>query len=255
MRNPGGDDPRGRETLCEFARVDDSLGHGHLAACARHGQRPLPDRSRAGHRPGRAARHRPASAARAEQCSGRERRRPDPDDVSGLQARRQRRRSKQFRSPVAEDARPATGPHRRRDHERRSCRRDPRHVHHGREPGDVRSGRAPRTRGLGRARNVGGAGYLSHRDGVPGRRDPARLRISGKDGHVHQYRPFGANRAPGARPAGRSAPGSVDHRRNCQAPRPGLALRTSARRIRGNAHRRCPRLPASAGSGSSASMR
>ena len=51
--------------------VDDPVGHGHLAARARHRQRALPDRAVADDRPDRPARHRPASAARPEQRAGR----------------------------------------------------------------------------------------------------------------------------------------------------------------------------------------
>ena len=68
--------------------LDHLLGHGHLAARARHRQCALPDRARAGHRPGGAARHRAASAARPEQRAGRVGRRPDPDVLHRLPAGR-----------------------------------------------------------------------------------------------------------------------------------------------------------------------
>ena len=87
------------ETIRDVARLyatsqglDDPVGHGHLAARARHRQRALPDRAVADDRPDRPARHRPASAARPEQRAGRVRRRPDPDDVPRLPARRRARR-------------------------------------------------------------------------------------------------------------------------------------------------------------------
>ena len=55
------------QTIREVARLfatskglDDPLGHGHLAARARHRQRALPDRAHADDRPGRPARHRAA---------------------------------------------------------------------------------------------------------------------------------------------------------------------------------------------------
>jgi formate dehydrogenase major subunit len=79
-------------------------------------------------------RHRPASAARPEQRPGRERRGPDPDDVSRLPARRQRRCAEEVRGAVGHAARPEARPHRGRDHECDPRRADPRHVHHGREP-------------------------------------------------------------------------------------------------------------------------
>ena len=66
------------ETIREVARLyreveglDDPVGHGHLAAHARHRQRALPDRAVHDDRPDRPARHRAASAARAEQRAGR----------------------------------------------------------------------------------------------------------------------------------------------------------------------------------------
>ena len=82
------------QTIREVARlyatskgVDHPLGHGHLAARARHRQRALPDRARALDRPDRQAGLGPASAARPEQRAGRVRLGPDPDVLSGLPAR------------------------------------------------------------------------------------------------------------------------------------------------------------------------
>ena len=60
------------------------LGHGHLAACARHRQFALPHRAFAGDGTGRAARHRPPSAARPEQRAGRVGCRPHPDVLPRL---------------------------------------------------------------------------------------------------------------------------------------------------------------------------
>ena len=73
-------------TFATAQRGDRVLGHGHLAARARHRQRALPDLARADVRPGRPARHRAAPVARPEQRPGRVRRRPDPDDAAGLRA-------------------------------------------------------------------------------------------------------------------------------------------------------------------------
>ena len=82
------------QTIREVARlyatskgVDDPLGHGHLAARARHRQRALPDRAGALDRPDRQAGLGPASAARPEQRAGRVRLGPDPDVLSRLPAR------------------------------------------------------------------------------------------------------------------------------------------------------------------------
>ena len=61
--------------LRDVESVDHLLGHGHLAAHARHRQRALLDRARVDHRPDRPAGHGPASAARPEQRAGRFRRR------------------------------------------------------------------------------------------------------------------------------------------------------------------------------------
>ena len=58
VRDRRGDDPRGGAHVCQVARLDDSLGHGHFAACARHRQRALPDRAVDDDRAGRPARHR-----------------------------------------------------------------------------------------------------------------------------------------------------------------------------------------------------
>ncbi len=69
--------------------LDDPVGHGHLAARARHRQRALPDRARDDDRPDRPAGHGAASAARPEQRAGRLGLGPDPDGLPGLPARRQ----------------------------------------------------------------------------------------------------------------------------------------------------------------------
>ena len=89
------------ETIKTVARLyakskglDDLVGHGHLAAYARHRQRALPDRAVHDDRPDRPAGHRPASAARPEQRAGRVRLGIDPDGLSGLPARRQPRRAR-----------------------------------------------------------------------------------------------------------------------------------------------------------------
>ncbi len=81
--------PRSRATLRHLARIDDPVGHGHFAAHPRHRQRALPDRDGDDDRADRPAGNRAAPASRTEQRPGRERRRPDPDDASGLHARRQ----------------------------------------------------------------------------------------------------------------------------------------------------------------------
>ena len=77
------------QTIREVARlyatskgVDHPLGHGHLAARARHRQRALPDRAGALDRPDRQARLGPAPAARPEQRAGRVGFRADPDVLS-----------------------------------------------------------------------------------------------------------------------------------------------------------------------------
>ena len=231
-------------------RIDDPLGHGHLAARPRHRQRALPDRAVADDRPGGPARDGAASAARPEQRAGRERCRPHPDDVPGLPARGQRRRARRFRGAVGPGARPEAGAHRRRDHGRRPRGNDSRHVHHGRESGDVRSRRRARPRGAGRARDAGRAGHLPHRDRLSRRRDPAGVGLSGEDRDVHQHRPPGPARTPGVVAAGRGA------RRTCaiivdmaKAARPRLALRRVRARCSTKCARRCRRSPASPGNG------
>ena len=81
------DDPRSRAALRDLEGVDHPLGHGHLAARARHRQRALPDRAGALDRPDRQARLGAASAARPEQRAGRVGLGPDPDVLSRLSAR------------------------------------------------------------------------------------------------------------------------------------------------------------------------
>ena len=79
------------------SRRDHLLGHGHLAARARHRQRALPDRAGARDRAGRPPRHRAAPAARPEQRPGRLRRRPHSDGLSRLPVGRGPRRARQVR--------------------------------------------------------------------------------------------------------------------------------------------------------------
>ena len=98
------------ETIREVARlyatskgVDHPVGHGHLAARARHRQRALPDRAGALDRPDRQARLGPAPAARPEQRAGRVGLGPDPDVLPGLPAREHARGAAAVRDAV-EDA-------------------------------------------------------------------------------------------------------------------------------------------------------
>ena len=81
------DDPRGRAPVRDVEGLDHPLGHGHLAARARHRQRALPDRAGALDGPDRQAGLRAASAARPEQRAGRLGFGPDPDVLSRLPAR------------------------------------------------------------------------------------------------------------------------------------------------------------------------
>ena len=116
--------PRGRAAVRDLEGLDDPVGHGHLAARARHRQRALPDRAGADDRPDRPARHRPASAARPEQRAGRVRRRPDPDDVSRTtSASTTRTCAARFEEALGQRRSiRKPGPDRRRDHERRPRR-------------------------------------------------------------------------------------------------------------------------------------
>ena len=56
LRHRRADDPRGRAPVRDLEGLDDPVGHGHLAARARHRQRALPDRAGAVDRPDRQAR-------------------------------------------------------------------------------------------------------------------------------------------------------------------------------------------------------
>ena len=232
------------ETIRSVARLyatleslDHFVGHGHLAAHPRHRQRALPDRARAADRAGGTAGHRIASAARTEQRAGRLRRRLDPDDAARLPPRGRAGVARPHRGTLGHATRREARPHRGRDHGCRARGRDPRHVHHGRKSGDVRPGCQPCARGTRRSRDAGRAGSLPHRDRVSGGRRIARVGFPREDRHVHQHRPHRATRAPGARSAGRRAPGPVDHRRDRQAAWPRLDVRASARRVRRDAPR------------------
>ena len=249
------------QTIREVARlfatskgVDDPVGHGHLAARARHRQRALPDRADDADRPGRPAGHGAASAARPEQRAGRVRRRPDPDDVPGLPARRQRRRA-------------ATSS--RRCGARRS----------------IRSRGSPSSRSWTPCTPARSAACTSwartRRCRIPTSRTRAQAlaelemlvvqdifltetayladvilpasAFPEKTGTFTNTDRTGAARPAGAAAAGRGAPGPRDHRRHGAAARPRL----DATRIRATCStrcaRRCRRSPASRGSGSSAS--
>ncbi len=99
------------ETIRAVARTyakaqsgDDLLGHGRIAAHARHRQRTLPHRAGADDRPDRPARHGPASAARPEQRAGGIRRRPHPDDAARLRPRRGRCGAQPLREAVGHGA-------------------------------------------------------------------------------------------------------------------------------------------------------
>ena len=83
-----------RAPVRDIEGLDDPVGHGDFAARARNGQRAVPHRTLADDGAGRTARDGSASAARPEQRPGRERRRPHPDDVSGLSASGQCRRAR-----------------------------------------------------------------------------------------------------------------------------------------------------------------
>ena len=76
-----------RDVARSYARAklrDHLLGHGRVAAHARHRQCALPHCAVADLRPDRPSRHRAASLARAEQRARRLRRRPDPDVLPRL---------------------------------------------------------------------------------------------------------------------------------------------------------------------------
>ena len=105
LRHRRADDPRGRAALRDVEGVDHPLGHGHLAARARHRQRALPDRAGALDRPDRQAGLGPASAARPEQRAGRVRLGPDPDVLSGLPARERARGARALRDALEDRAR------------------------------------------------------------------------------------------------------------------------------------------------------
>ncbi len=206
------------DTLREVARTyrargacDHLLGHGRVAARARHRQRALPDRAVADHRPDRPAGHRAASAARAEQRAGRIRRGPDPDVFPRLPVGGESRNPRGRRKTVGRQARPQARQDRGRDHGRGPRRRDQGHVHPRRKPGDVGPGLEPRARGAGAPRAPGGAGSVSYRDGGLCRRRAAGLGVAGEGRHGDEHKPPGADGPPGAAAAGRGQGRLVDH--------------------------------------------
>ena len=236
LRHPGRDHQGSRAALREIERLDDFVGHGHLAAYSRHRQCALPDCAVHDDRPDRPSRHRAAPAARPEQRAGRVRFGSDPDVLSRIiSASTTTRRARASKSCGAPRSIRKPGPDRGRDHGRGARRQNPRHVHHGREPGDVGPRCAPRARSARQARLSGGAGNLPDRDLLSRRRDPAGDRVAGEDRHRHQYRPHGAARPPGARRAGRGQTRSVDHPGNRAPHGPRLELRRAARRVQRNA--------------------
>ena len=217
--------------LRDLESVDHLLGHGHLAAHARHRQRALLDRARVDHRPDRPAGHGPASAARPEQRAGRFRRGPDPDVLPGLQVRREARHPRLVREFLGPDARSEARPHGRRDHGRRARGRDHGHVHHGRESRDVRPRSRPCARSAREARAPRRAGHLPDRDGVVRRRRAAGFRARREARHLHEHEPPSPDGPPGARSARRGAPGLGAHRRARAAHRPRLEVRARLGRL------------------------
>ena len=110
LRHRRADDPRGRAALRHVEGLDHPVGHGDLAARARHRQRALPDRAGAVHRPDRQARLGAASAARSEQRAGRIGFGSDPDVLSRLSAREHAGGARALREAVEDRARSQSGP-------------------------------------------------------------------------------------------------------------------------------------------------
>ncbi len=141
-----GIDPRRGAPVRHLESLDDPVGHGRVAARARHRQRPLPDRALADDGPDRPPRRRAAPAARPEQRAGRIRRGLDPDDAARLPARLAGGRAGELRAGLEAARRHAgcrAGPDGRGSDARDQGRRRARHVRDGREPGDVGPRRQP----------------------------------------------------------------------------------------------------------------
>ena len=227
--------PRSRAALRDVARVDDPLGHGHLAARARHRQRALPDRAVDDDGPDRTPGTGLHPLRGQNNVQGASDVGPDPDDVSRLPARRQRRQRAKIRGAVGRDARSAARADRRRDHGRR---------HDGQIRGMYIMGENP---------------AMSDPDVEHARQALAELEmlvvqdifltetayladvilpaigVSGEDRHVHQHRPPRAARTPGAGAARRSAADLDIIIAMAQRARARLALRASARSVRRDA--------------------
>ncbi len=153
---------------------------------------------------------------------------------------------------LGSEARSQEGSHGSRDHERGSCRRDPRHVHRGREPGDVGPGSQPRPPGARHARAPGGAGPVPHRDGLLCGRGAAGLGLRREVRHLYQHRSACAAGSAGARPPGRCPPGPVDHPGDRQAPGAAMELPRARRGVRRDGHAPCRPSRTSPGSACSA---
>jgi formate dehydrogenase major subunit len=88
---------------------------------------------------------------------------------------------------------------------------------------------------LAAARTSGGAGPVSHRNGDLRGRHSAGIGLAGEGRHGDEHQSPGSARPPGPAPAGRYAPGLVDHAGAGAPPRSRLAIRRAGGGLRRNA--------------------
>ena len=133
-----------------------------------------------------------------------------------------------FQRRVGPRARRQAGADGDRDRRQRAQGRRARHVHDGREPVPLGPEHQQGPQGARRARVPRRAGHLPHRDGRVRRRRAARHLVPGEGRDLHEHRPARADRAQGARPAGR---GARPTGRSSARSRPGSGCRWSTSRV------------------------
>jgi formate dehydrogenase major subunit len=229
------DDPRGGAALRHLEGLDHPLGHGHLAARARHRQRALPHRAGADDRPDRAPGHglhplRGQNNVQGASDSGLiPMFYPDYQRVDNPEAR------ERFEKLWGAELDPKPGLTVVEIMNAATTARDPRHVHHGREPGDVGPGRRPRARGARQRSTIWSCRTSSSPRPLPRRRGPAGDGLAGEGRHGHQHRSHGAARPQGDRCRRARRARTCGSSRSSRAARPRLELRRAARRLQRDA--------------------
>ena len=191
---PAADLERAAHIYAEAENACISLGPGgHRAPLRLRGRAPHLQ-PRAHDRQHRSPGRRAAAAARAEQRPGLVRHGRASRHVHDVPLGRRRRRRALLRGGVGRPAVARQGLHDPADVRRGGRRRPQGDVHLRRGRRADRSGHAPRRQGARVARVPRLPGHLRDRDDEVRRRDPARVRLPGEGGHVHQRRAADADR-------------------------------------------------------------